>query len=138
MQKIKITAVIDMANPVQMQAAADFFSALSDSSEVTQTETPTQPKQAKPKRKRRTKAEIDAEKAQKENADAVDTSEKETDNTSGPTVYKISDVRTKLSEKVANHRTAIKGKLSDLGAKNVSSMKPEDYTEFVEFLDSLD
>ena len=51
--------------------------------------------------------------------------------------WKVEQVREKLKEKVQDHRDEIKSKLSELGAPNVSSLDPEKYNEFMEFLDSL-
>lgn len=50
---------------------------------------------------------------------------------------KVEDVRALLAEKVDDHRTEIKKKLTELGAPNVSSLNPEKYGEFMEFLKSL-
>jgi glucan-binding YG repeat protein len=52
--------------------------------------------------------------------------------------YTIEEVREKLKEKVSEHRGEIKAKLGELGAPNVSNLDPEKYTEFVDFLNSLD
>lgn len=54
------------------------------------------------------------------------------------TMYSIEDVRKLLAQKVITHRDEIKSKLSDLGAPNVSSLKPDLYPEMVTFLNSLD
>lgn len=52
--------------------------------------------------------------------------------------YTIEEVREKLKEKVSEHRGEIKAKLGELGAPNVSNLDPEKYTEFMDFLNSLD
>ena len=52
--------------------------------------------------------------------------------------YTVEEVREKLKEKVSDHREAIKGKLTELGAPNVSSLDPSKYTEFVNFLEGLE
>lgn len=50
---------------------------------------------------------------------------------------KIEDVRAKLAEKVNDHREAIKDKLTELGAKNVTSLATDKYQEFLDFLEEL-
>lgn len=51
--------------------------------------------------------------------------------------YKIEEVREKLKEKVNDHREAIKAKLTELGAPNVSSLDPDNYAAFMDFLNGL-
>lgn len=51
--------------------------------------------------------------------------------------YAIEDVRALLMKKVNDHRSEIKEKLSELGAKSVSTLDPEKYQEFVDYLNSL-
>lgn len=57
----------------------------------------------------------------------------------GPTTegIKIEEVRTLLASKVEKHRSAIKEKLTAMGAPNVSSMDASKYGEFIDFLNSL-
>lgn len=143
MQILEIKVEIDVTNSIQMQAAQQFLAALGGNAcpcaANKQQSTTEAPKEEKPKRKRRTKAEIEADKVAKAEGEipkSEDTTEQDSNNTDG-VVYKIADVRTKLSEKVNTHRDAVKAKLSELGAKNVSSMKEEDYPEFMEFLNGL-
>lgn len=49
----------------------------------------------------------------------------------------IDQIRTKLAEKVGDHRTEIKDKLTALKANNVSSLDPDYYFEFYSFLEDL-
>ena len=49
----------------------------------------------------------------------------------------IDQIRTKLAEKVGDHRTEIKDKLTALKANNVSSLDPDHYFEFYSFLEDL-
>lgn len=51
--------------------------------------------------------------------------------------YAIEDVRALLMKKVNDHRSEIKEKLSELGAKSVSTLDPEKYQEMVDYLNSL-
>lgn len=49
----------------------------------------------------------------------------------------IQDIRTLLASKVDNNREAIRAKLTELGAKNVSGMDARNYDSFYEFLKGL-
>lgn len=49
----------------------------------------------------------------------------------------IEDVRSILTEKVNDHRAAIKQKLTELGAPNVTKLDPAKYIEMYDFLKSL-
>ena len=51
--------------------------------------------------------------------------------------YTIEWVRNLLAEKVGKYRAECKQKLSELGAANVSSLDPEKYSDFVDFLNTL-
>lgn len=56
-----------------------------------------------------------------------------------PAVCKIDieDVRKALAEKVNDHRDAIKQKLTELGAPNVTKLDPAKYAEMYDFLKAL-
>lgn len=49
----------------------------------------------------------------------------------------IQDVRTLLASKVDNNREAIRAKLTELGAKNVTGLDSRNYDSFYEFLKDL-
>lgn len=49
----------------------------------------------------------------------------------------IQDIRTHLASKVDNHREAIRAKLTELGAKNVTGLDARNYDAFYEFLKDL-
>jgi len=49
----------------------------------------------------------------------------------------ITEIRSVLASKVGNHREAIKAELERLDAKNVTSLKEENYNGFFEFLEKL-
>lgn len=55
---------------------------------------------------------------------------------SGPDVP-IQDIRTLLASKVDNHREAIRAKLTELGAKNVTGLDARNYGSFYKFLKDL-
>lgn len=49
----------------------------------------------------------------------------------------IQDIRTLLASKVDNNREAIRAKLTELGAKNVTGLDARNYDAFYEFLKDL-
>lgn len=49
----------------------------------------------------------------------------------------IQDIRTLLVSKVDNHREAIRAKLTELGARNVTGLDAQNYDAFYEFLKDL-
>lgn len=49
----------------------------------------------------------------------------------------IQDIRTLLASKVDNHREAIRAKLTELGAKNVTGLDVRNYGSFYKFLKDL-
>lgn len=49
----------------------------------------------------------------------------------------IQDIRTLLASKVDNNREAIRAKLTELGAKNVTGLDSRNYDSFYEFLKDL-
>ena len=49
----------------------------------------------------------------------------------------IQDIRTLLASMVDNHREAIRAKLTELGAKNVTGLDARNYDAFYEFLKNL-
>lgn len=55
---------------------------------------------------------------------------------SGPAVS-IQDIRTLLASKVDNHREAIRAKLTELGARNVTGLDARNYDAFYESLKDL-
>lgn len=54
-----------------------------------------------------------------------------------PTSITIQHVRALLAKKVGDHRAAIKSKLTELGAPNVTKLGEEHYGDFVDFLNNL-
>lgn len=49
----------------------------------------------------------------------------------------IQDIRALLASKVDNHREAIRAKLTELGARNVTGLDARNYDSFYEFLKDL-
>jgi len=63
--------------------------------------------------------------------------EKAEETTNKEAEIKISDLRTLLSKKVDEHRDDIKAKLTEIGAKNVTTLDESKYEEFFNFLKDL-
>ena len=63
--------------------------------------------------------------------------EKAEETTNKESEIKISDLRTLLSKKVDDHRDDIKAKLTELGAKNVTTLDESKYEDFHAFLKDL-
>jgi hypothetical protein len=74
-------------------------------------------------------APIEAVKADKKEPKA-----KATPKSEGPS---IDGVREALALKVENHRDSIRAKLTELGAKNVTTLDPDKYGEFMDYLNGL-
>ena len=68
---------------------------------------------------------------------ALKTKEAPAKETAPPTGIKIEDIRALLAKKVTAHRTDIKAELTRLEANNVTSLDPEKYQEFMNFLNGL-
>ena len=49
----------------------------------------------------------------------------------------IDDVRKVVASKAAAHRDEVKAKLTELGAKNVTTLDPSKYQELVDYLNTL-
>jgi hypothetical protein len=140
MNLAKIEIHVDVENPIQTEALRTFLNALGNQ-ELAQAE----PKAATVRRtKKLEKAEDIEVKGVEEVSAAVETEEVEEvrqvqsfdapANTGG---LDITEIRSLLASKVGAHRDVIKEKLAELDAKNVTSLKVENYIEFFNFLNSL-
>ena len=49
----------------------------------------------------------------------------------------VQEVREAMNPKVEEHHSSLKEKLDVLGAKNISTLKPEDRQEFIDFANAL-
>lgn len=88
-----------------------------------------------------TEAQIEADamnEAAKAAEEAKKTEEKKPEPQAQPaSVISIESVRAVLATKVNDHREAIKNKLNELGAPNVTKLDPSKYQEMYDFLNSL-
>jgi outer membrane biosynthesis protein TonB len=127
--KAKITAHVDLNDSTQVDALKIFLEALKQ--EPAATEKPAAiekpaAKKAAPKKAKKAEPKEEPKEEAKEEAKEEVTSE-----------IKIDDVRTQLSAKVNDNRDAIKQKLTDLGANNISSLDPAHYQELFDYLKAL-
>lgn len=141
MNLVKIEAHVDVANPNQTEALRTFLNALGNQ-ELAQGE----PKAATVRRTKKLEKVEDIEvKDAEEVSAAVETEEVEEVRqvqsfevpATQEAVIDITEVRALLATKVGGHRDAIKDKLAELDAKNVTSLKVESYPDFIGFLNSL-
>jgi len=81
---------------------------------------------------------VEAKKIAEENTTkAVEEATKEEEKLASKSSVKIEDIRKVMSEKIEDNRDAIKAKLVEFKANNVSSLKEDQYSDFLEFLNSL-
>lgn len=141
---VKVEVLVDTTNPEQLGALGAFLSTVGGvtvpipvkkSEAPVAPDVPAEPKPAQTK-KRNTKP---AEPAPTPEAPAEEETKPETpaEVPAEKKEYKIEEVREKLKEKVNDHREAIKAKLTELGAPNVSSLDPDNYAAFMGFLNGL-
>ena len=141
MNLAKIEIHVDVENPNQTEALRTFLNALGNQ-ELAQGE----PKAATVRRTKKLEKVEDIEvKEAEEVSAAVETEEveevRQIQSFDAPVtqeaVIDITEVRALLATKVGGHRDAIKDKLAELDAKNVTSLKVESYPDFIGFLNSL-
>ena len=141
MNLAKIEIHVDVENPNQTEALRTFLNALGNQ-ELAQGE----PKAATVRRTKKLEKVEDIEvKDAEEVSAAVETEEveevRQVQSFEAPAtqeaIIDITEVRALLATKVGGHRDAIKDKLAELDAKNVTSLKVESYPDFIGFLNSL-
>lgn len=155
MTNLEIKTSIDLENPSHVSAMIAFLSVIGGTDSQTEkaasapvkeskTENTFAKKLAEKKEAKEKAVEKPVEKAAEkpvekpvekpEESPKEETDEKEN---SGESQYTIEQVRKLLSVKVDEHRSKIVDKLESLGATSVTTLKPEKYIEFVEYLNSL-
>ena len=136
---VKVEVFVDTTNPEQLGALGAFLATIGGMeipvpAEKVQPE-PQPEKPAKPAKPSKPAKAPKAEPAPEPEPEPQPEPEKPA---AEEKTYKVEEVREKLKEKVSDHREAIKAKLTELGAPNVSSLDPSKYTEFVNFLEGLE
>ena len=142
---VKVEVYVDTTNTEQLGALGAFLATIGgmaipipakDPKDVSTDPAPAEPEAPKPVRKRSPKPAPQPEVPAEPEAPAAPA---EPEKQAEPAKeYTVEEVREKLKEKVSDHREEIKGKLTELGAPNVSSLDPSKYTEFVNFLEGLE
>ena len=138
-----VTLNLTLNTPEQLKLTADYLKGLAELSPVI---TPIQ-EQVADKPKKQTASKPKTEKVEEEPqaqpkveevAEEIPAAEeKAVESTNNESGIKISDLRTLLSKKVDDHRDGIKAKLTELGAKNVTTLDESKYEEFHTFLKDL-
>lgn len=136
-----VTLNLTLNTPEQLHLTAEYLKGLAELSPVI---TPVQEQVVdKPKKQIASKAKTEKvdEPIQPEIKEVVEekpaVEEKAEEPTNNEPAIKISDLRTLLSKKVDEHRDDIKAKLTELGAKNVTTLDEAKYEEFYDFLKGL-
>lgn len=139
-----VTLNLTLTTSEQLQLTAEYLKGLAElrSIEIT----PIQEQVVdKPKKQTASKAKIEKVEEQQPNPEIKEVveesptvEEKADEPTNNEPAIKISDLRTLLSKKVDEHRDDIKAKLTELGAKNVTTLDEAKYEEFYTFLKGLE
>ena len=142
--QLKIKTTIDAFNPKQVKALNDFLTAIGGHSpEETTGKTLKQlddecekPKATRKKAEKETFSTTEtlkeAIKAEETIVEAIEVVEPETVST--PTLMQI---RSLVAQKAADHKDAIKAKLVELGAQNVSTLEAKHFHSIFDFLNEL-
>lgn len=134
-----VTLNLTLTTPEQLHLTAEYLKGLANLSiDKVQEQIADKPKKqtaSKPKSEKVDETTQPEIKEVAEEKPAVD--EKAEETTNKESEIKISDLRTLLSKKVDEHRDDIKAKLTELGAKNVTTLDESKYEEFHTFLKDL-
>lgn len=146
MKTIEVKLTIDATNSEQVAAFKNMLDAMGGSTELSDAPLKTKPVSKKPVApvskndglitsapyplKETAASQHTPKKVEEEEAK---TSETEVDEEAP----KLADLRAVQAGKVANHREALKAKLTELGAANLTSLAPEHYAAYLSFLESL-
>jgi non-homologous end joining protein Ku len=134
-----VTLNLTLNTPEQLHLTAEYLKGLANLSmdkgqeqiaDKPKKQTASKPKSEKAEEQPQPKVEevVEEKPAVEEKAEEVTNKESE---------IKISDLRTLLSKKVDEHRDDIKAKLTELGAKNVTTLDESKYEDFHAFLKDL-
>lgn len=121
---------VDTGNEKQVKALIAYLETF-----IEEPKEETKAQKSAPKKPKTEKADKPAKQKEKAQETATEAREAKTEGARG---IQVEDVRAKLSAVVSNHRDAIKSKLTELGAKNLTSLNESKYEEFMDFLNSLE
>lgn len=140
-----VTLNLTLTTPEQLHLTAEYLKGLADLSvDKVQEQIADKPKKQTASKPKTEKVEEEPQiqpQAQAQAQPKVEEVAEEKPAVEVPTIdeseIKISDLRTLLSKKVDEHRDDIKAKLTELGAKNVTTLDESKYEEFHTFLKDL-
>lgn len=136
-----VTLNLTLNSPEQLYLAAEYLRGLANLSvDRVQEQIADKPKKQTASKPKTEKVEEQPQpKVEEEVAEEKPAAEEKVEETASNTPeIKISDLRTLLSKKVDEHRDDIKAKLTELGAKNVTTLDEAKYEEFYDFLKGLE
>jgi outer membrane biosynthesis protein TonB len=136
-----VTLNLTLNTPEELKLTAEYLKGLAELSlsmattqehavEKPKKQTASKPKTEKVEEEPQIQPQVQAQPKAEEKPVIEETTNKESE-------IKISDLRTLLSKKVDEHRDDIKAKLTELGAKNVTTLDESKYEEFHTFLKDL-
>ena len=135
-----VTLNLTLNTPEQLHLTAEYLKGLANlSMDKGQEQIADKPKKQTASKPKTEKAEEQPQpKVEEEVAEEKPTIEEKVEETTNKeSEIKISDLRTLLSKKVDEHRDDIKAKLTELGAKNVTTLDESKYEDFHAFLKDL-
>lgn len=133
MSRIEIKVSLDPSSKLHMDALKNLTDALSapESALDQGCEAPKQPPKKRAPRKKAKPVEVATEPVEEVKVEEVVEEPQEAESVS------IEAIRSLLAVKVGDNRTEIKKKLTELKAKNVTTLDKEHYESFYSFLNSL-
>lgn len=139
-----VTINLTLNTPEELKLTADYLNDLANLSENIKSpqvqvveEKPKKQTSSKPKTEKVEEEPQAQPKVEEVAEEKPAVEEKAEETTNSDSEIKISDLRTLLSKKVDEHRDDIKAKLTELGAKNVTTLDEAKYEEFYDFLKGL-
>ncbi len=135
---VKVEVFIDTTNPDQLLILSNLLHTVGGTEVKAPEEEEPKPANTRTRKPKPAEDPKPAAEEAKPAAEAPAPAEEAKPTDAGSKTYTIEEVREKLKEKVNDHREAIKAKLTELGAPNVSSLDPAKYAEFMNFLNGCE
>ena len=150
----KFESTIDLSNQEMAKALVHFIGTISGIAVATEMDSgntiqktkspetkkpvkPESPKVPKTEKQESPEPETEIQKKEEVEKEEEDTTENTKPGDGSDDEISFDLIRTELAKKVGEHKVVIKNKMTELGAKNISSLKEEDYSEFYKFLIDL-
>ena len=134
---IAVATEIDWENTIQKTKSSETKSSETKSSETKKPVKSESPKVPKTEKQESPEPETEIQKKEDVEKEEEDTTENTKPGDGSDDEISFDLIRTELAKKVGEHKVVIKNKMTELGAKNISSLKEEDYSEFYKFLIDL-